>query len=184
MDFCMSNQLASITLAPWIQVAFCMIDIERRIGGNQFRHQANTLNILLDYKYVDPVLLKASLIHDLIEEYPTYNITSLMNIDSDAGKVLDLVIEVTRRQNGGVKEDKNEYLNRILQTGSKNSMILKCADRIQNLTDMHKGFDETFIRRIVSETEKYIIPMAQKVDLNMEIELIDLVASRKEYLEK
>ena len=29
-----------------------------------FRHQLATLAILLDYKIVDPVLLKASLIHD------------------------------------------------------------------------------------------------------------------------
>jgi len=35
-----------------------------------FRHQMSTLAILLDYKFADPVLLKAAVIHDLFE-WPT-----------------------------------------------------------------------------------------------------------------
>ena len=37
-------------------------------GGNMFRHQMETLAILLEYGYNDPVLLKAALIHDLVED--------------------------------------------------------------------------------------------------------------------
>ena len=32
-----------------------------------FRHQISTMGILLDYKIIDPVLLKAAVIHDLFE---------------------------------------------------------------------------------------------------------------------
>jgi len=39
----------------------------RRDGGNMFRHQMETLAILLEYGYTEPVLLKAALIHDLVE---------------------------------------------------------------------------------------------------------------------
>jgi len=60
--------LSEMVLAPWIQKATALIGAPRRVGGNQFRHAMATFAILLDYKFLDPVLLKASIIHDLIED--------------------------------------------------------------------------------------------------------------------
>ena len=60
--------LAGITLAPYIVKATALIGVRRRSGSNMFRHQMSTLAILLDYKVVDPVILKASVIHDLFED--------------------------------------------------------------------------------------------------------------------
>ena len=40
------------------------------MGRQQHRHQISTMGILLDYKIVDPVLLKAAVIHDLFEDAP------------------------------------------------------------------------------------------------------------------
>jgi len=51
-----------------------------------FRHQVSTLAILLDYKIFDPVLLKASVIHDLFEnasDMPGVTEREIVNIDSD-----------------------------------------------------------------------------------------------------
>ena len=45
-----------------------LIGVQRRGGSNMFRHQFSTMAILLDYKIVDPVLLKAAVIHDLFED--------------------------------------------------------------------------------------------------------------------
>jgi len=64
----LERSLAQTTLAPYIVKAMAMIDLPRKAGSNMFRHQMSTLAILLDYKVVDPVLLKASVIHDLFEE--------------------------------------------------------------------------------------------------------------------
>ena len=49
--------LEGITLAPYIVKASALIGIRRRGGSNMFRHQMSTLAILLDYKFIDPVLL-------------------------------------------------------------------------------------------------------------------------------
>lgn len=56
----LERKLAGITLAPYIVRAMRLIDVPRKAGSNMFRHQMSTLAILLDYKFTDPVLLKAS----------------------------------------------------------------------------------------------------------------------------
>ena len=65
------KSLANITLAPYIVKAMALIGVRRRAGSNMFRHQLSTMAILLDYKVIDPVLLKAAVIHDLFEDAPT-----------------------------------------------------------------------------------------------------------------
>ena len=59
--------LGGITMAPYIVKAMALIGVKRKGGSNMFRHQMSTLAILLDYKFIDPVLLKAACIHDLFE---------------------------------------------------------------------------------------------------------------------
>ena len=60
--------LAGMVIAPYLQKATALRGVKRYVGGNQFRHAFATLAILIDYHYMDSVLLKASVIHDLIEE--------------------------------------------------------------------------------------------------------------------
>ena len=90
--------LTSIHIAPYMQVATALIGKGRECGGNMFRHQVDTMSILIDYGYVDSVLLKASLIHDVIEDIPDFNINEILTIDSEAGQVYDLVLEVPKKR--------------------------------------------------------------------------------------
>ena len=46
-------QLSSIHFAPYIQLATALIGKARHAGGNMFRHQMDTLAILIDYGYID-----------------------------------------------------------------------------------------------------------------------------------
>ena len=173
--------LAHLVLAPWIIKATALISNERKVGGNQFRHAFATLGILLDYKYFSStVLLKASLVHDLIEDVPSTNLAELRSLDADASRVVDLVMEVTRNP----CETKAAYLKNILERGSREAKILKVADRISNLTDLHRDIysDEKMIKYL-NETEKYVIPMAMEVNSNMVTELSDLIRKRRELLE-
>lgn len=171
------KNLKNIVLAPYIIKATALISVQRKVGGNQFRHCFATLGILLDYKfYDDSVLLKASLLHDLLEDVPETQVEELRNIDDESEKVLDLVREVTRTQN----ETKEEYLQRLLHYGSGKALILKCADRISNLTDLHPDtHTEQKISDYLDQTEEYVIPMAQKVNADMVIELTDMVKIRR-----
>ena len=179
------RSLANITLAPYIVKATALIGVRRHIGGNMFRHQISTFGILIDYKIVDPVLLKASVIHDLFEDAPDMpGVTEgeITRIDSDGPAVYSLVMEVTVRMIDGQREPKSEYLQRIMTSGSHRAKTLKLADRISNLTAVGFQLKPEFVRRYVCETRDYILPYAEAVNANMFKELSDLVKSREHLL--
>jgi len=169
------SDLRNITLTPYIQKAMALISVQRIAGGNQFRHSFATLGILLDYKYTDPVLLKAALLHDIFEDIGEDDIEAIRNIDNDGPAVVALVLEVTRR----INETKLEYMARQIYNSTK-AKILKCADRISNLTDLHLDTHSDFkIAQYLDQTEKYILPMAKEMNPNFEKELTDLIIKRR-----
>jgi len=165
-------------LAPYMQLATLLIGKTREGGGNMFRHQFDTMATLVDYGYIESVLLKASLVHDVIEDVPDFNHNLLLSIDFESPAVYDLVLQVTR--NPG--ETKAEFLTRIKESGSKNAKVLKCADRISNMIALGFVVNTEFISRYTNETVRYIYPIAEEVDKNMFRELESLVASRRKYL--
>ena len=177
--------LRSLTLAPYIVKGMALIGVTRRNGSNMFRHQLSTMAILFDYKIVDPVLLKASVIHDLFEDAPTMpGVTqdAIVRLDSDGPAVYALVMEVTIRFVDGVREPKPDYLLRIMQSGSTRARILKLADRISNLTALGFVHDVAFVRKYVEETRAFILPHAEQVNPDMFRELSDLLESRGQLL--
>ena len=179
MDTSQMQQLANISLAPYMQIATGLIGKSRHAGGNMFRHQMDTLSILIDYGYIDSVLLKASVIHDTVEDIVGFDQNTIVNVDDEGPEVLKLVLEVTRRED----ETKEQFLHRILDTGSQKAKVLKCADRISNMISLGFVTDPKFIERYCDETEYFILPMSIEVDFNMYQELIDLIITRRRYLE-
>ena len=76
---------------------------------------------------------------------------------------------------------KAEFLQGILEHGSRNAKILKVADRISNLTDLHRGqYSERKMSDYLRQSEKYILPMAEEVNKDMAFELQDLISKRTE----
>ncbi len=171
--------LKGIYLAPYMQLATALIGKSRHAGGNMFRHQIDTMGILIDYGYIDSVLLKAAVIHDLIEDVPDFNRNLILEVDAESGQVYDLVMEVTKRE-GQLKSD---YLKGIIENGSEKAKILKCADRISNMISLGFVTSPEFIERYCDETEFYILPIALEVNYEMYRELIDLIITRRKYLE-
>ena len=172
-------QISGTHLAPYIQVATALIGKSREGGGNMFRHQLDTMAILIDYGYIDTVLLKASIVHDVLEDIPDFNHNTLLSIDFESHAVYDLVLEVTRRPG----ETKPDFLTRILESGSFNAKVLKVADRISNMISLGFVNDLVFVNRYINETEKYILPLAGQVSSYMLTEMEHLVKSRRKYLE-
>jgi GTP pyrophosphokinase len=174
------DSLKNLVLAPYILKATALIRVQRQVGGNQFRHCFSTLGILLDYKFFnDSVLLKASLLHDLLEDLPETQVDEIRWIDNEGNQVVNLVLEVTKQK----EESKIQYLQRVLDWGSKNALLLKCADRISNLTDLHRDTQTSeHISGYLDQTEQYVIPMAKLVNPDMVIELTDLVDRRRKIL--
>ena len=179
MDDTRMLHLKSIETAPYIQLATNLIGKSRYAGGNMFRHQIDTMGILIDYGYIDSVLLKASVCHDVIEDIPDFDSKRIENADEEGKEVLDLILEVSKKQG----ESKTDFLKRILNDGSQKAKLLKCADRISNMISLGFVTSCEFIERYCDETEYYILPIAIEVDYNMYQELISLVMSRRRYLE-
>ncbi|MCL2762190.1 MAG: HD domain-containing protein [Treponema sp.] len=171
--------LRETRLAPYIQLATVLIGKARSGGGNMFRHQLDTMAILIDYGYTDSVLLKASIVHDVIEDIPDFNHNTLLSIDFESHAVYELVREVTRSP----AETKDQFLTRIFEHGSHNAKILKVADRISNMITLGFVNKMEFVSRYTDETEHYIYPIAESVNGYMLIELQTLVESRRKYLE-
>lgn len=180
MDTDRMLQLSNIAFAPYIQLSTMLIGKQRHAGGNMFRHQIDTMGILMDYGYIDSVLLKASVVHDTVEDIPDFDEDLILNADSDGKDVLSLVLEVTKREG----EKKDEFLKRIINLGSQKAKLLKCADRISNMISLGFVTDSKFIERYCNETEFYILPIAIEVDYNMYQELINLIMTRRQYLEQ
>ena len=104
--------------------------------------------------------------------------SKIRNLDKDGPAVLELVLEVTKKK----EETKEQYLQRLLESGSESAKTLKCADRISNLTDLHPDiFDKEFVIKYLAETKKWVIPMAEQVNRNMLYELQDLFTGEKRY---
>jgi GTP pyrophosphokinase len=180
-DLDLEQSLRDLTLAPYIVKAMALIGVRRRGGSNMFRHQLSTMAILLDYKILDPVLLKAAVIHDLFEDAPAMpGVTEqeIVGLDSDGPAVYDLVVEVTIRTIDGVREPKSDYLLRVMRSGSPRARVLKLADRISNLTALGFVHDLTFVRKYLAETHAWVLPHAEQVNPDMFRELSDLLENR------
>ena len=103
----------------------------------------------------------------------------ILEVESEASQVYDLVLEEKKKEG----QAKNDYLRGIIEHGSERAKILKCADRISNMTSLGFVTDPAFIQRYCDETEYFIFPIALEVDYNMYQELISLVITRRQYLE-
>ncbi len=171
-------ELKSIYLAPYMQIATVLIGKARHAGGNMFRHQLDTMAILIDYGYIDSTLLKASVIHDVVEDIDGFDQDIIRNCDEEGEDVLKLVLEVSKKPG----QKKNDFLRSIIDNGSQKAKILKCADRISNMISLGFVTDSSFIERYCDETEYYIFPIALEVDFNMYQELISLVMTRRQVL--
>lgn len=171
-------RLEDLVLAPYIQKATALIGLARRVGGNQFRHAMATFAILVDYHYTDHVLLKASVIHDLFEDFPAARPSDIASIDKDGPAVVRLVHEVSRRG-----ESRPEYFTKLRDHGSHLSKVLKVADRISNLTDLNGDvFAHSKVEQMLDETEEYVLPMAEEVNPEMAREIQDLMRRKRDSL--
>jgi (p)ppGpp synthase/HD superfamily hydrolase len=173
-------RLKSTYLAPYMQLGTALIGKARDSGSNMWRHQMDTLATLIDYNYIIPVLLKASVVHDVIEDIPDFNRNLLINLDADGPAVYDLVLEVSRLKG---RETKGEFLTRVREHGSRNAKVLKCADRISNMVSLGYVNNPGFINRYCDETENFIYPIAEEVDRAMLMELRHLVDSRRRFVQ-
>jgi GTP pyrophosphokinase len=118
--------------------------------------------------------LKASLIHDLFEDGHKVGFTefdTVITTDEDGKEVYDLVRELSIRIVDNVEEPKATFLERIMQEGTHRAKLLKLADRLSNINTLLATRDTEFISRYLTETQKHIMPYADRIDKNIAEEL-------------
>jgi GTP pyrophosphokinase len=178
MDEKKLKEFNDVNLPPYIGVATMAIFLPRKTAGNVYRHQMATMSILVDYGHIDSVLLKASVVHDMIEDIKNFNESLIINCDHEGPQVHKLVLEVTKRD----RESKADFLRRIYEEGSDKACLIKAADRISNLSDRDISMGKDFIKRLCDDTEEFVIPIAKRVCKEMVTEMKDLVKKAREML--
>ncbi len=102
-------------------------------------------------KKLSPFAIKASLLHDVIEDTPfTIKELELEGINSHT---LDMVKEVTKDP----LEDRKSYLNRVANLSGE-AKLIKCFDRYHNLLRSFSIKDIKFLNRYIMETEEIYVP--------------------------
>ena len=170
----LEHTLANITMAPYIVKAMALIGVKRKGGSNMFRHQISTMGILLDYKIVDAVLLKAACIHDLFEDAVVAARRHQGRdhaIDEDGPAVYDLVMEVTMRTIDGMRESKAEYLTRLMLHGIAARQGPQARRPHQQHDRAGLRARRRFVRRFVAETRQFVLPYAAAINADMHREL-------------
>lgn len=172
---------ANNSLHPYINLALQLKSKTRKGYGTMFRHQLETFAILVEYGFTDSVLLKASLIHDVVEDVPDFNEQEIIAIDDNGHVVFQLVQEVTKRKINGIDESKTDFILRIMKEGSEKARVLKLADRISNVASLCHSGNIEFITRYLKETNECIIPFAKAINEKMHKELTQIILQTQKH---
>jgi (p)ppGpp synthase/HD superfamily hydrolase len=106
-------------------------------------------------KNLSPSGIKASLLHDVVEDTPyTYEDLEKEGIEPE---VIKLVKDVTR----GKDEDRKTYMERVKNLTGE-SKVIKCFDRYQNLLRAFTLKKVDFLNRYIKETEDIYIPAFER----------------------
>ena len=143
-------------------------DQVRDNGERYFEHPRRVaLVLMLDLEIYDPDMLIAALLHDIVEDTFAFGSRdkAFKRIQRRYGKrvatfVLALSKEPCERPEEKIERD-HRYFEAITQEGPKTT-ILKLADRLDNLRDMHHCTTAKK-RHYVEETRSHILPMALDV---------------------
>ncbi len=108
----------------------------------------------------DDHLLAAILLHDVLEDTDV-NLEELpLQLSEEVKSLVELVTK-TDPKDKSKKKDNDEYYSEISKNGK--ACVIKVIDRCNNLSTMAASFDDNKLREYVLETEKYILPLLEKL---------------------
>jgi len=117
-----------------------------------------------ELKTSDIDLICAALLHDTIEK--SNNLTINDQLRKEAGEhVYTIVYALTRPKTENEQKEKTqeEYFQNIAKS-SKSIRYVKIAERLDNIRTMKNSTHKERVLRYKEETQKYIIPIAEKTD--------------------
>jgi sugar/nucleoside kinase (ribokinase family) len=125
-------------------------------GTPYFAHPCRVARILgSELGVIDPELLASALLHDTLEDVPI----DRSYFEARFGPTVSNVVLSLTRAPGVAKED---YL-KGLSMASDDTLLVKMADRIDNLRQLHLSPHHGKAERYLDETRDYVLPLIKKV---------------------
>lgn len=107
---------------------------QTRAAGNPYSDHGHAVaSILVERGLTDPILLAAAYLHDVIEDTET----KAPALEAEFGpEIVRLVLEVTRKDEKDFLTKQNDLLAHA-RTMSERARLIKLADRLHNVSEMH-----------------------------------------------
>ncbi|HIE27102.1 TPA: galactose-1-phosphate uridylyltransferase [Candidatus Poribacteria bacterium] len=136
-------------------------------GTPYFEHPLSVVNLLLDELNIHDIeFLSAALLHDVLEDSATTyeQLTELFG-----GRIARLVQGVTKTD-----EDTEQYIAKIEQSGEE-AVLLKLADRLDNLRSLPLSPNRSKQTRYLSETSQFYLPLARRINAYIYEQMAQLI---------
>ncbi len=139
---------------------------ERADGSEYVVHPYRVcLSLLLEFEVTSMDLLAAALLHDILEDAKSYESNDMEN---DFGQNVKEIVDSITRVEGEKRPKKGDslgdsYYRKIISAGT-NSIIIKIADKLDNIRDAlnHPRLEK---RRIyIRECQTIFLPLVEKLD--------------------
>lgn len=135
--------------------------IRKFSGDPYFLHTNRVANMLKDLGCTDYVV-SAAYLHDTIEDTDL----TLEELTNKFGfQIAHLVFEVTSKPSGIEKYGKDDYIAYKVSKISRKALLIKLADRIDNLLD---GGSESWLAKYKISTRKMIDAIVKRTDLTIQ----------------
>jgi (p)ppGpp synthase/HD superfamily hydrolase len=133
-------------------------DIKRESGERYFEHlRATTLIIILYLRVKDYRIIIASILHDIVEDVPSWTIERVKDV---YGKEIALLVQyMTKPQGLPAAETDRIYHSRFAQA-PRDFFLVKLSDRLTNTLTLNDCSLEKR-RRKVEETKRFYLPYAE-----------------------
>ena len=142
-----------------------MKNLKRKSGEPYFNHCVRTATIIIeefDVKDLDTILL--ALMHDIKEDTNTHSYTVELIGWKKILKQIHLLSKNDENIKAGNKIERNQkYFERLQQINDEAVLLVKIADRIDNLRTLIWVFPDKKVESKLQETIDYILPLAEKL---------------------
>jgi len=137
-------------------------DRERASGERYFEHLRAVAIILIDYLRIkDHVIIIAALLHDIVEDIPSWTIE---RVRAEFGDEVALLVDYLSKPSASdfpSNEERDKVYILRFQNAPRKAVLIKLADRLHNLLTMW-GFSLERKAKKIEETKRHYLPLAEK----------------------
>ena len=163
-----TGELTIVQHAYWLAKNAHRPQVPRDNGERYFEHPRAVAISLIERQFRDTEVIVLALCHDVVEDTNTPPAIIVDMLGRRIWEGLELLSKympnfdpITGQILGRYKKDAEEYFE-VLAHASGTVRLVKCADRLHNLSTCEAWEDER-INRYIAETEKHIIPLARDI---------------------